>query len=218
MKKLFILFFIVCVAFLNVKGQDLRFGLTASPNVGWYKIDNTSISEQGPKIGVSYGVMVDFLIGASERYAFSTGLFISHTGSQRSYNYVESIPNFDTLFNDKLQYIELPVTLRLRTNEIGYLTYYGQFGFVPGIKIRGRGDIEYLGPATTTEADNVKLDNINLFNAALYVGGGIEYSLSGNTALIAGLFFNNGFTNIVNDKDGDKISLNRLGLTVGILF
>ena len=57
-----------------------------------------------------------------------------------------------------------------------------------------------------------------VFNLQLHVEAGIEFPFSEKTALVAGVFFRNGFVNIVDDKDEDKVALHNLGLRVGVLF
>ena len=51
----------------------------------------------------------------------------------------------------------------------------------------------------------------------MVIGGGLEYTLSGETVLLAGIQFNNGFMDVF---DGDKLKANSnyLALTIGILF
>lgn len=223
MRKLLIFLITVIVSFSAYTQSDVRFGLTFSPQMAWLKIDNSEFDNEGTELGFNYGVLFDLYLNDIERYAFSTGLIISHTGGQ----YTFPQPQVDSLGNTivasvsrnlNLQYVEVPVTLRLRTNEIGYITYYGQFGFAPGVVIRAREDREVTLAGVTTGEENIKANNINALNLALYLSAGIEYSLSQSTAILAGIYFNNGFTNVVNDDDSEKIALNNLGLRLGILF
>jgi hypothetical protein len=60
-------------------------------------------------------------------------------------------------------------------------------------------------------------DNINALRASMILGAGIEYRLSGNTSFYTGLRFNNGFTDILNDKKNKAIN-NVLGLEIGFFF
>jgi hypothetical protein len=52
----------------------------------------------------------------------------------------------------------------------------------------------------------------------LIIGGGIEYNLSGNTSLYAGLRVDNGFTNTFNKDEKTKANLNYVSITAGIFF
>jgi hypothetical protein len=60
-------------------------------------------------------------------------------------------------------------------------------------------------------------DNINTFNMGMVIGGGLEYNLSGNTSLLAGVTFSNGLLDVLDDS-ALKARSNFLGLTLGILF
>jgi hypothetical protein len=51
----------------------------------------------------------------------------------------------------------------------------------------------------------------------MILGAGIEYRISGNNSLYLGARFNNGFTDLLNDKRG-KVINNVLGLEVGMFF
>jgi hypothetical protein len=64
--------------------------------------------------------------------------------------------------------------------------------------------------------DNVKKE-INLFNTNYFFGGGVEYNVGGNTSLLAGIFFNNGFLDVLSNND-HKAVLNYLTFRVGVLF
>ena len=110
----------------------------------------------------------------------------------------------------KYQYVELPLTVKLKTNEIGYMTYFGQIGFDAGVRVaaKGRaegGDYEDIGEFS------------NILRVALVVGGGLEYNFSGNTSAIIGVKYSNAFTS-VNDSDSPKAKLHYVELTVGALF
>ena len=221
MRKLVILTLIVLGA-LSAQGQSMRFGLTFSPQLAWLKIDNSQLENGGLKAGFHYGMLVDFFINENENYAFSTGLIISHTGGVVDSRDTILLPTavvIETSRKLNLQYLEIPATIRLRTNEIGYMTYFGQFGIVPGINIRAREDVDIdPDPLGTSSYENKKADDINILNLAMYLSAGAEYSLGGSTSILAGIFYHNGFTNVVNDKDGDKIAISNLGLKIGVLF
>lgn len=222
MKKLCSIAIIVCFFATAIFGQNTRFGLTATPTFSFVKSNDDMVAGDGVKIGINYGLLIDFRLDNNERYAFSSGFSHHVTGANITREITDSAGKFTASQNLKLQYIELPATFRLRTNEVGYITYYGLFGLTPGILVSGRynqsADSDPNGDRTL---DNAKLNGSQLFNIGLTFGAGIEYSLSGATSLLAGLYYNNGFTNIVNDKDGDKddkISLKTLAIRLGFFF
>lgn len=194
----------------------LRFGLTFNPLMSWYRIDNKEIKNEGSRIGFQYGLTMDYNIDENERYALSTGLLIIHQGSK-----FKSASDLGIVATrtDRLQYIELPITAKLKANEFNYMTIFGQIGMTPGVNIRARGDLMVEpDPTGALSFENEKLDNINILNVSLTIGAGVEYALAENTSLVGGIFFNNGFFNVVDDSDGDKVAVNNLALKIGVLF
>ncbi|MFN0275306.1 MAG: porin family protein [Chitinophagales bacterium] len=235
MKKIVIclLFFIATAPALFA--QEFRFGLTASPVFSWLKIDGDNFQNDGSRIGFQYGLLFDQTIGSVERYAFSTGLIIDITGGQYTYTdtltyTVDSILTttpVDKSVVARVQYIEIPLSIKLRTNEVNYVTYYGQFGVVPGINIKARGDISVDPDPLTQSVEDINLkedgtlDDItyNALDLSLVVGAGLEYSMSENTAIVAGLFFKNGFSGVISDKfDDNAMKLKQIGIRLGVLF
>ncbi|HNP47194.1 MAG TPA: porin family protein [Bacteroidia bacterium] len=204
---------------------NFHFGLKAAPSFAWLRTDSKVASADGSKFGFSYGLMTEF--NFTKRYAFATGIDVTYRGGKLKSIY--TVPN--SLGTDSittieqaitLQYIEIPLTLKLKTNEIGYLTYFLQVGVAPGINIRSRADNKFTsqsnGNTVASSEDKVDIkDDINSFNLSMIIGGGVEYTLSGSTTLLLGVQFNNGFLD-VEDSNDLKVNSNYLALTVGILF
>ncbi|MCH8904249.1 MAG: PorT family protein [Bacteroidetes bacterium] len=194
-----------------------RIGLHISPQLSWMKPDVDSLSTSGIKPGFGYGVMFDVNIGAN--YAFSSGLTILNTGGTISFAnalvYKSDTFPTGTKIHHKLQYIEIPVLIKLKTNEIGYLTYYGQFGVTPGVNIKAKADITTVG--NTDDKNNIDINNeVKFLNLGLTIAGGVEYSVGGKTSLIGAIVFNNGFIDMTADKN--LVILNNLILKLGIMF
>ena len=61
------------------------------------------------------------------------------------------------------------------------------------------------------------IDDVNFLRASMILGAGIEYNLSGNASFYAGIRFNNGFTDILDDKKS-KMNNNVVGLELGFFF
>jgi hypothetical protein len=250
MKKTTLLAVLFALVLGSFAQKNFQLGLHLSPNIGWIKPDGSNIEGDGAKLGYSFGVIADFNI--SDNYILSTGVHLLSTGftlikpdiqTFTDNSGSEVIGYGKTVSDIRLNYVELPVTLKLRTNEIGYIKYYGKVGFGLGVNYDATADEEFSYTTSTTTGatltnDAVDYDDeINLFRASLIIGGGIEYNLSGNTSLIAGVTFNNGLNNIfskdVNKADGNGNASATLGdersesaksinnmilLNVGILF
>ena len=192
-----------------------------SIGVGWMKPDSKFITNEGNSLRFGFGMMIDKHF--TENYAIGTGIEISQYGGSLSFRETGRIAGQDVIWRTQreydLRYIEIPLTLKLRTNEIGYITYWGQFGITAGMNFRAKADdeidyesVKFQTDASTnwiksdlpslTSLDNDIKDDIQLFRVGLLVGAGIEYGLSGNTSLIAGITYNNGFTNALK---GDHV-------------
>jgi len=178
--------------------------------MAWIKPDSKSIDRDGYRVGFGYGVQTEFRI--QENYAIASGLQISYRGGNLKFNNedLDSIVIPDPVLNFKLQYVELPIALKMKTNEFNKIRYYGMFGFSPAYMIRAKYDSE-------SEDDIDAKDDVNEFNVSMLIGAGIEYTISGSTVLTAGIEFNNGFFDVF-DGDEAKGVTNYLGLTAGVLF
>lgn len=236
MKKTIAFFFAVFITAVtwaqdnSSGGSKLRFGFKVAPSLAWLKPDVKGFESNGSKIGFIYGIMMDY--NFAKNYAFGTGLEISYRGGKTKYDYAFSSGNTVHTFSGddtyNLKYIEIPLTIKMKTNEIGYMTYFGQFGFQPGFKISAKEDFSQTKTtpagasvvATDSEADA----DVSSVNISLLFGLGLEYRFSGNTAVLVGLQFSNGFTDVLTgtnhlDTSTDlKAISNYFSLNVGVFF
>ncbi|MGR6088215.1 MAG: porin family protein [Arcticibacter sp.] len=200
----------------NDGGSKFHFGLKASPSYNWMKTDGTGLESDGGSIGLSYGLMTEFAI--SKNYAFATGLEITYRGGK--YN----LKSGDILYGSykqKLQYVEVPVGLKLKTNEIGYIKYYGLFGVLPGVLVKAKEDIDFESASSEDIENNGNQSNFYAFNVHLNVGAGIEYNLGGNTSFTTGIHYNNGLMDIYKgskDEPAAQFRTDGIVLNVGIFF
>ena len=201
---------LVCASHLNAQDEKaVRLGLEICPNIGLLSSDDKTYTSDGSKIGFRFGLLGDFRLGANANYFFSTGLFLNNIGANTKTTLADSAK---TVFKaeSKYQYVELPITVKLKTNEIGYMTYFGQIGFDAGVRVAAKGKLE------GGDYEDIG-EGANILRIALAVGGGFEYNFSGNTSAIVGVKYSNAFTS-VNDSDGPKAKLHYIELTVGALF
>ncbi len=226
MKNSILITIVICASqLMSAQESEWKIGFKLNPNISWIKPDVKDITNEGKNFQLGFSLMIDHHF--TDHYAFGTGLNIFTTGGKLSYLKLSNdviaglSGSWDQISsinrNYKLQYGEIPFTLKLRTSEIGYITYWGQFGLGLGFNIKAKADdeIDYLKQATgnvgggfdrwedattksiITEGEDIK-DDIKLFRTSLIIGLGIEYNLSGNTSLIAGFTYNNGFSNAMN--------------------
>ncbi|HEY6161717.1 MAG TPA: outer membrane beta-barrel protein, partial [Bacteroidia bacterium] len=135
----------------------------------------------------------------------------------------------------KTTYVMLPLYLKMKTKEIGAMTYYGEFGLNTGFRLKNKVNDNVTQYTTnfpkTSLTDLTNTDDMNLFKFALHIGGGAEYNLSGSTSLFFGLSYNLGFSNVLKKESKYLLKndatptptvqnavANNFALTVGILF
>ncbi len=197
--------------------QGLRLGVTLSPHFDWFGENADLVKSDGSKIGVEGGLVLENYF--AENYAIVTGIRIGNYGGNLLYtdsvtiktNEAEVTINSSTVVKYKLQYITVPIGLKLKTNQIGYFTYYAALGFQPQININAKAK-------AGTIIDNKSVNKeVGIFNMSYYFGGGIEYAVGGNTAVTLGIVYNNGFIDILPNH-GSKEVLNILTIQVGVMF
>ena len=183
--------------------KPLSLGITLSPNISWLRYGDADGVENASKIGFAYGLAADF--GISENYYFSTGLVINTLNSETTDGATAAN---DIIRKYRLQYAEIPLSVKLKSTQRYFRSYYGQFGFTTGLKLSGR---EAVDGARRTSLGS----EANFLRLGLLIGGGVEWQLDHNLKLTTGLSFNNGFTRAV--KLGEPKS-SYLALNLGVFF
>ena len=192
------------------EGNKTQLGFTTSPTFGWLSIPSgqtPAIEPDGMRTGFTYGVLAD--IPFSENYYFSTALTVSTLNAKA----IE--PGVSTSVY-KLQYLEVPLTLKLKSNEMENRRFYGQFGLNTGINIGSKQDIMYTNSSSPDEKNKAIGDQINSFRAGLVLGGGAEWKVAENMSVLTGLTFSNGFSDIFDGEAKAKNSY--IALNLGIFF
>jgi hypothetical protein len=147
----------------------------------------------------------------------------SESGSTPTVQYVKR--NYS-----KVKYVELPLTLKLRTAMIGKMIYWGQFGVGLGYLFSGYADEETRADYVLSDIDpsdavnevyvssdgaksfddkrDIKND-LNPIRASLIIALGAEYPISGSTLLSYGITYNGGLLSmymagdeVLNYQDG----------------
>ncbi len=231
----------------DIDTKKLRFGVFVAPTMSWMRPtanksdDNEHLTRNGgSKVGFTYGLMAEYRF--AENYSFVTGLQVNMGGgkitTQRDAAPADSAGGFVTAtdFSYTLQYLEIPLGLKMRTNLISGVRFFGQLGITPAFNISKKVaySIEsYNGTQLNRHADeNVKLKGALTITPLLFqmnIGIGMEYPLSDQLCGYVGIFFNNGFapdvTNTVKYnfgqsgtfKDGN-VRLNNFALRLGLFF
>jgi hypothetical protein len=230
---------------LSLSAQnDIQFGFELSPAVSWLSTDDNKINSNGPNLGLKLGMIGEYYF--RENYSFTTGIgFHFNAGGKLFYeetiDTVSLWPDADipggndfsggTDFKYSIQYVEIPFGLKLRTREFGYLKYYVEPRMTMGFRTQAKGNI-FNSPVDSEEDFDIQ-SAVNLLNLSWGIGGGVEYTVSSSTAIIGGIAFQSGFTDVTKDKNtsillkngnGDrkeedsKGKFNSIILRLGIMF
>jgi len=201
-------------------GQNkIRFNVHFDPQFAWLSSsDHDKIDPDGSIFHMQAGLQADYFF--ADNYAFILGFGVNNLGGKL--NYADSIvykPDNEPVtvqpgqrVKMNLQYLDIPIGLKLKTEELGYGTFFLQLGFNPMFNINAH--------ISTDDGEYDKKDikeSSNLFSLGYHVGAGFEYRLGGNTAAIGGVRWTSGFIDVTDDDDA-KLSLNSISLHLGILF
>lgn len=217
-----------------------RLGMKINPGFAWIQTNESTMEQSASGFTFGYGLTADFRI--AENYFITSGIEVVGMGSivkfgKPTYFFNEvTNKNSDLLLTErklKYQFVEIPLILKMRTREIGYLRYFGLFGFNTGIKLKAQAEDEYSNTSlNVVQSEKVNISNETaLFRSSMNVGGGIEKYLSGTTSLTVSLIWNNGLNNLFRKSSNQLSSTNNafngikqngnidyLSLNIGILF
>jgi hypothetical protein len=218
----------------NGDDKNFHFGLYVMP--GLY-IPTTSSNTTSGKVtysnlgnaagfGFGYGINLEFYF--TPNYGIATGLGVNQFAvnytnitTTKTGNITDS--SINTVHQQSMQYLQLPVLLKLRTNSIGSIKYFGQFGLGMGFLLDAKDNPTVSRTVYATSFPSTTNDNVNVykqsdfFRLSLQVGLGLEYSLAGTTSIQASINYDNAFTN-VNADGNNSVLMKGVNIIVGILF
>jgi len=220
MKRLILSLLIVAFTLSGFSQRHARLSFIASPSVDWMSSNNTDSKSENITLGYDFGLSGDFYQTEDERYAFVTGLQISNLGGELTYRTGSAIqfagttlPNLSSI-KYRLRYIEVPVGIKLKTDEFRRFRYWGMIGMSPMVNISAMGDSNN-GALYKSKIN----DEVNMFNLAMNLGLGFDFDLGGNNSFTAGLIFQNGLTDVTTDNVvNDRTVINSLKLKFGLIF
>ena len=189
MKKLIIFFTFL---FISHSGySQFRISLELSPLFSVNRVeassDSLSITPGGAKAKISAGAVFDFFL--KENYYFSTGAFYvpKHVGLSI---FLEN-EDREIEENHKLQYLRIPLTFRVFTNEISLdKRIYFQFGLTGDIKLNEKTDTR----------EPLFVEKFTTFDGSALIGFGLEYRVGYNTTIYGGFSYSRGLVNVVDEQ------------------
>lgn len=190
--------------------QKVAFGLHFTPQFSWIDSDDEQISSSTATL-FSYGLLGEYRF--TEKYALGTGINIQTTGGDLSF---KDTVNFNGKY--RVQMIEIPLVLMMRTKQSGYMTFFAQFGGALSIRTKETVSFDVPRPASA------QLDSYTTpLGASFRIGGGMEYEVFGNSAVVIGINYNHSLADNLKDADPSigKNGSHRfryISLTLGFLF
>ena len=208
---------LVCLslALADVVHAQFKLGFQFSPTLSTNRInadsDSLTLNTDGAGLRVAFGPIIDVPI--QENYFFSSGLlFVSKRAG------IEAIregnnPGIPTRETYGLQYLQVPLSLKLLTNEVALdKKIYFQFGTT----------LEFNIQEEPNENDHFLLEDFRLFDSSLLAAVGVEYEIGLNTTLFGGFSYHRGLINAVSGSadviDDIRYRNDYLGLDIGVKF
>jgi Outer membrane protein beta-barrel domain len=244
------LVFMLCLTAATM-AQDLHFGFQLSPSWSWLSTDNTKINGTGSALGLKLALIGEKRF--SEAYAITLGLgfHFNSGGAVRTDStgklWQNSWDNFDkkplsprdtfpalTKLRYSINYLEIPIGLKMRTSETGnHIRWFAEPQLLIAIKTNAKGGISGATP-NIPDQEKIPLSKEVAFGMLSWgIGAGGEYTISNNTAVVVGLYFQNGFTDVTADKssvvydataangqriDNSKGVIKSITLRLGVMF
>ena len=210
----------------------LRLGITSGMGFAWMKPKTDGYEKNGSTFTYNYGIIIDY--NFTKNYTFSSGLSFNQLGGKLHYandtSIVGSVPHNGVLERKyQINSLELPTLLKLKTNQMGYLTYFAQIGLKHNFQLSSfADDVVTYGNETKATQDIDMADNTSFYRISFNAGLGAEYAISQTFSAFAYLEYDNGLSNsLSNEKtnsDGKIISkkekafIKKFAITFGFLF
>lgn len=221
MKRFILSCFLIATVITGYSQYNIRLSFVGDPSVNWMRTSNSSTENGKSILGYDFGLNGDFYFSEDERYSFSTGIQITNTGGEISYR-SSSAPTFaGTTFSSlltkvkyQIRYVEVPLNIKLRTDQFYGAKYWGLLGFSTMVNIASK------GTSNDGKLNKANInDEVNLFNLAMNIGIGFDYELNGSNSISTGLIFQNGLMDVTTDNAfSDKTIINSLKLKIGLIF
>jgi len=209
--KRFIFVIVLLIGSIEAFTQ-VKIGLQLSPTISSNRVETQSnefsIKNGGSKLKFKFGIVADFPL--SDNYYFSTGLL--YTPKRVSLIAIEQPDGMPNTEEYDLQYLQIPLTMKLYTNEI---TLDTKLFFNLGVNAE-------IAISEKFDKDNEIIEDFKLFDTSLVLGAGVERKIGTNTAVYVAIMYNRGLINPISksmDID-EKILLKNdmIGLDLGVKF
>ena len=221
MRKVFITTLVVFCSICSY--SQIKLGLKISPNLSWNRIDDASdsLSNLGVRLRNGGGAFLDYEF--SDNYAFHSGLFYTTKSAGVKFVVQDSTISTDSSITMSLQYLQIPVAIKLFTNEIGTnMRMYFEVGGTINTNIAAKFNGDKSFQNENQEAVEYT-KNISFFDLSALISIGVEMQMGEETWVLGGLSYNRGLLNANSKKygfqiDGFQMYSEYLSLDVGLKF
>jgi hypothetical protein len=167
--------------------SQVNIGLSIQPGILANRvstnIDTLRIDNNGSKVKLWLGIFFDMEL--RKNYYFTMGL----NWAPKNIRLKKESDNGQNTLNMKLQYLQIPLWLKLYTDEIALdKRLYFQLG--PTLEFK-------LEQSPDKNMDQFYIDKINFWDIGLHFGAGMEFRLGQNTMLSGGLVYFRGLVNAI---------------------
>lgn len=229
-KLIFSLLFILFTISAFSQVRNLRLGVSVEPLSLSYMSSNTPIITSKRNI-LCHSAFIKAEYYFSPFFAFASGVGITaNQGGILQYSEggdvwkdsdlvpatLHALPP-DIELKSQIQYIEIPLALKMRTDEFGrYRVFFEVPRLTLGVTSKARGAVK----STTIDEENQNIyPSMSWVNLSYGIMGGIEYSITENISGIVGINWKQGFVDITDDSGVDaKITSGTFGIHAGVLF
>lgn len=221
-----------------VNSQEIRYNVIIGPSISGISANNNKITGLDSKLAFKAHVQAEYWF--NDRYAITAGIgFTLGAGGSMEYLKGGNIWK-DVIFSDtfsiyhnlppnskltyRLNFLEFPFGLKLRTKEFGKFRFYVQAPeFSINLLTKARGDVD-AGTMTTEDEDIRPM--IHFFSLFYGIGIGTEIKISSDVTITGGLRYFQSFTDLTVDsgrytdgtKEESKGILSSFDIRMGIIF
>ncbi len=247
---------IILASVVSAKAQGLKFGVHVDPSLYFLTSDYANVDGDGANFGVALGVEAAYEFDGTGNYALTFGAAFSlNNGGTLLYKYGGNIlPNteFDnrsaftnnsgdipssasgiplqayTKINHRVNYVEVPIGLKLRTNELGD-SYMRAFFHIPVVKFMipvsagakifapdasadgylddNTNDRYAISQETESVTERKAWGDVTPIQVSLGAGAGVEISPNsdGGLRIYAGVYYHHGIIDMTSGFTGKTV-------------
>ena len=210
MKKSLLFAIVMLALTLSASAQyrGFTFGMKLGPSFDWAGSKNNTIQNEGTRMGFRWGLVADYYF--SEYYAVVTGLNVNYLRGHYSYADMmafplDSVTNYYVMGNVDRRYkattFEIPVALKMVTEEFGPFSFFAQVGGSFGYTRKALAKDDFISTEAGAALQHSDEDYVsakaqyNPIHVGLNVAVGAQFIIKGSTRAFADLYYSRDLLN-----------------------